>query len=211
MQVGEQDPDPPLLAARELAGERTDAGACVEHEGRPVVELQLEAGGVAAVADRRRPRRRQRPAAAPEPGDHPRSPAQAPQKIATMPTNSSAWANSGKAVTEISRATPSRPVTVKLAWDSRRSFHAIQTGRLSSGSNSPALVRGEAFPDHSSNVISPASANDIPISGSAASLKKTSRPLSSAISIGVARLEANSRARIKTRCLGRRTADQTRP
>src|SRR5207248_10133668 len=82
-------PGPPSL---QVEAERPDPGAGVEDEGRVLPERDLDAGGVAAVGDGVRPRCRHGAAAAPD-GDA--NAAYSRQKIATMPTNSSACANSG--------------------------------------------------------------------------------------------------------------------
>jgi hypothetical protein len=57
MEVGQTDVQLAWLPLDEPLSELADPGARVENEGRAVGELDLDAGGVAAVADGRRPRR----------------------------------------------------------------------------------------------------------------------------------------------------------
>ena len=66
VEVREQEMEAAGTARHELATEVADSGACVEHEHRAVVERELQARRVAAVADRFFARCRDRAAAAPD-------------------------------------------------------------------------------------------------------------------------------------------------
>ena len=101
----------------------------------PSAKRDLDAGRVPAVADGVRPRCRHGTAAAPDLQAH-RGHHHSRQKIATIPTNSSACAKSGKAVTATSRSTPSRLVIRKRSCAARRSSNAIRAGHRSGGRGS---------------------------------------------------------------------------
>src|SRR5215471_15745355 len=90
----------------EPLAELTNSRAGIENQWRAVGELDLDAGRVAAVADRRGSRRGQRPPGAPDPDDHV---AGSSQKIDMTPTTSSGCEKSGNAVTVISCSRPSSP------------------------------------------------------------------------------------------------------
>jgi hypothetical protein len=94
------------------------------------------------------------------------------QVIITMPTNSSACAKSGNAVTATSRSTPSRLVTRNCLCAARRWSRAILAGRLSTGNgfSESSASRGAKLAMNSSSDSSPASAKVVPIASSAASL-----------------------------------------
>src|SRR5205814_8291462 len=157
-------PGPPSL---QVEAERPDPGAGIEDQRHAFTERDLDAGGVAAVGDRVGPRCRHGAAAAPDGDAHA---AYSRQKIATMPTNSSACANSGKAVTATLRSVPSLLVMRNASCAGRLSSSAIRIGRRSGGSGSAFGVRGSNDPVQSSTGISPASAKERPTTSSAASL-----------------------------------------
>src|SRR5713226_3332881 len=111
--------DPLHAAVQELETQRPDPRASVEHEDRAVVQGDLDAGRVSAVRDGVGPRCWHRATAAPDRHAH-AGPLYSRQKIATIPTNSSACAKSGNAVTATSRSTPSMLVIRKRSCAARR-------------------------------------------------------------------------------------------
>ena len=131
----------PRAALEEVEAEAPDPGAGVEHEDGPVVERDLDARRVPAVPKRVRPRCRHRAAAAPDRQAH-GDLTLSRQKIATIPTSSSACANSGNAVTATSRSTPSTLVIRNRSCAARRSSSAIPMASAPSGSGSESSVRG---------------------------------------------------------------------
>src|SRR5207247_7898303 len=128
----------------EPQAERPDASAGVEDDDRAVGETDLHARCVAAIAHGVGPRRGERAAASP----HTRLHAQEAlpfesQKMATAPTNSSLWANSGKAVISISRSLPSWSVMRSLPCAARRLSRATPGGSESRSTGEPSAARGE--------------------------------------------------------------------
>src|SRR5919204_6959968 len=106
-------PDPPV---EQLAPKGSDSRTCIEDQDPTVGKDHLDARGVSSVTDRLPTGRGDRPATAPDPQLH-----HVRQKIVTVPTSSSACANSGKAVTSTSRETPSMLVIRRRSWAARRS------------------------------------------------------------------------------------------
>src|SRR5256714_230411 len=128
----------------ELQAERPDASAGVEHDDRAVGKADLHTRGVAAVAHGVGPRSSERAAASPHARPHAQDalPFES-QKMATAPTNSSWWANSGKAVISISRSLPSCRVMRSLPWAARRLSRATPGGSASRSTGEPSAARGE--------------------------------------------------------------------
>ena len=106
VEVGETDVQLSVIPLEEPLPELADPGACVEDQRCAVGELELDARGVAAVADGGGSRRGERSPRAPDADDH--GAAGSSQKMDMDPTTSSGREKSGKAVTVISRSRPSR-------------------------------------------------------------------------------------------------------
>src|SRR2546427_2168074 len=104
--MGEEKVDSAHAAIEEVEAEGPDPGAGVKHKGGPVVKRDLDARRVSPVAKGVRPRCRHRSATPPDRQAH-GDLRYSRQKIVTVPTSSSACANSGNAVTATSRSTPS--------------------------------------------------------------------------------------------------------
>src|SRR5215470_13554499 len=138
--MGQADVHFAVVPLEQPLPELPDPGTRVEDHDRAVGELELDAGGVAAIADGRGPRRGERPPRTPDADDH--GAAGSSQKIDTTPTTSSGCENSGKAVTVISRSRPSRPRNANESWTGRRSSSAIPPGVCSGVSGSSSKVRG---------------------------------------------------------------------
>src|SRR6266516_132453 len=168
VEVSEAEMDLPHAAVQELETQPSDPGAGVEHENRAVVQRDLDAGRVSAVGDGLRPRCWHRAAAAPD--RHAHAAPYSRQKIATIPTNSSACAKSGNAVTATSRSTPSMLLMRRSSCAARRWSKAMRVGQRSGESGSESGVSGSKRADHASSVFSPSSANGRPTTDSAASL-----------------------------------------
>src|SRR4029079_7452601 len=100
MEVGEADVEVAVISLEQPLPELADPRARVEDQRRAVGELELDTGGVAAVADRRGPRRGERAPRTPNADDH--GAAGGSQKIEMAPTTSSGREKSGNAVTVIS-------------------------------------------------------------------------------------------------------------
>ena len=174
----------------EVVAEISDPGADVQHEHRAVVERELDARRVAAADHRGRARRGHGTATAPDLQLHTASTLPR-QKIVAAPTNSSAWA---------SRTPVDLPIDAVGARDHERLVDRAalverDPGRPPLGRQRLQVrVRGLRLAVNSSTGTSPTPAKEAGRRGaSAASLKKTSRPASFTIIVGVARLDANSR------------------
>src|SRR5439155_2439097 len=114
MEVGEADVELAVISLEQPLPELADPGARIEDQRGAVGELELDTGGVAAVADGRGSRRGERAARAPNADDH--GAAESSQKIDMAPTTSSGREKSGKAVTVISCSRPSRPRIANESW-----------------------------------------------------------------------------------------------
>ena len=132
VEVGEEDVQPGRLVGQGEA-EAADPGAGVERQHRAVGEGDADAGGVAAVADRFRPRGRDRPPRSPELDLHAGPaplPSAAGQKTAIAPCEPCAvWI--GKAETSTSCWVPSVERTVSSAWAGRPPRTAVTSGSSS--------------------------------------------------------------------------------
>ena len=133
VEVGEEDVQPGRLVA-EAEAEAADAGAGVERQQRAVGEGDADAGGVAAVADRLRPRGGDRAARPPELDPHagraPLPPIRVGQKTAIAPWEP--WAvRIGKAETSTSWLAPSVEWISNSAWAGRPLRTAVTSGSSS--------------------------------------------------------------------------------
>src|SRR5207249_4587268 len=145
VQVGEQDVDPRRKAlAHELVAETAVARPRVEHQHRVVGQPEIHARRVPAVPDGVGPGGCKRPPAAPDRCLHEESSQNSP----SAPTNSSAWANSGIAVTDTLRRSPSAPVMVKEACAGTWSVMALASGRSSRGRSESSSPRGSNIATH---------------------------------------------------------------
>src|SRR5207253_2972002 len=106
VEMGQTDVEHAGIPFREPQPELADPGARVEDQRRTVGELDLDTGGVAAVADGCGPRRGERSARTPDTNDH--GAAGSSQKIDMTPTTSFGCEKRGNAVMVISRSWPSR-------------------------------------------------------------------------------------------------------
>src|ERR1700710_423745 len=133
VEVGEEDVQPSRLVA-EREAEAADAAAGVERQQRAVGEGDADAGGVAAVADRLRPRGGNRAARAPELDLHsgrvPLPFVPVGQKIAMPPWEPCA-VRIGKAETSTAWLAPSDEWITYSAWAGRPLRTAVTSGRSS--------------------------------------------------------------------------------
>src|SRR4051794_1488230 len=169
MEVGQADMQRTAITVEEPLPQLANPRACVEDQSGVVGELDLYAGGVAAVADGRRPRCGERSPRSPDADDH--GAAGSSQKTDITPTASSGCERSGNAVTVISRSRPSRPRNANEPWTGRRSSSAIPEGVCSAVSGCSSKVRGSKSSCQRVAGNFPTSRYERPISSAAASLK----------------------------------------
>src|SRR4029078_3712454 len=140
MEVGEADVEVAVISLEQPLPELADPRARVGDQGRAAGGLELDTGGVAAVADRRGPRRGERAPRTPNADDH--GAAGGSQKIEMAPTPSSGREKSGNAVTVISCSRPSGPRIANESWTGRRSSNARPPGVCSAVMGSSSSARG---------------------------------------------------------------------